>query len=134
MQTNPKNIAAFVAAAIWADGVFDEAEKVTIKEIAEALELEGFEAVVEAELEAVKKLEADAVTEYLNKAGEGVDDEEIGHVFEVALQIVLCDGVLAYDEVSNLFLMADALGLDHEYATLLLADMVKEEEDIEVEL
>lgn len=134
MKTNPKNIAAFVAAAIWADGVYDEAEKVTIKEIAEALELEGFEAVVEAELEAVKNLEADAVTEYLNKAGEGVDDEEIGHVFEVALQIVLCDGVLSHDEVSNLLVMAQALDIETEDAVLMLADMVNEEEDIEVEL
>lgn len=134
MKTDKKNIAAFVAAAIWADGQYDEAEKVTVGEIADALEISDFVAAVDAELEAVKELDGEAVAEYLAKAGEGVDDEEIGHVFEVALQIVLCDGVLAYDEVSNLFLMADALGLDHEYATLLLADMVKEEEDIEVEL
>ncbi len=134
MKTDKKNIAAFVAAAIWADGQFDEAEKVTVDEIADALEINDFAQAVDAELEAVKELEGEAVAEYLAKAGEGVDDEEIGTVFEVALQIVLCDGVLAHDEVSNLFLMADALGLDHEYATLLLADMVKEENDIEVEL
>lgn len=134
MKTDKKNIAAFVAAAIWADGQYDEAEKVTVDEIADALEVEGFAAAVEAELEAVKELEGEAVAEYLVKAGEAVDDEEIGTIFEVALQIVLCDGALAYDEVSNLFIMADALGLDHEYATLLLCDMIKEESDIEVEL
>lgn len=134
MKTDKKNIAAFVAAAIWADGHYDEAEKTTVEEIADAIEIKDFAAAVEEEIEVVKDLEGEAVAEYLVKAGEAVDDEEIGTVFEVALQIVLCDGVLACDEVSNLFVMADALGLGHEYATLLLADMIKEEQDIEVEL
>ncbi|MDO4971655.1 MAG: TerB family tellurite resistance protein [Bacteroidales bacterium] len=134
MKTDKKNIAAFVAAAIWADGQFDEAEKVTVDEIADALEIEDFSAVVEAEVENIKQLEGEAVAEYLEKAAEGVDDEDVATVFEVALQIVLCDGVLAHDEISNLLLMADALGVEHEDAVLLLADMLVNEEDITVEL
>lgn len=132
MKTNNKNIAAFVAAAIWADEVYDEAEKIAVEEIAESLELEGFAADVEAELAKVEKMDGQAVADYLVEAGEGVDDEEIAFVFEAVLQIVLCDGVLAYSEARNLLTVADALGLEHEYALLMVADMMKEENDVEV--
>lgn len=132
MKTNNKNIAAFVAAAIWADEAYDEAEKVAVEEIAEALELEGFAADVEAELAKVEKMDGQAVADYLVEAGEGVDDEELAFVFEAVLQIVLCDGVLAYSEARNLLTVADALGLEHEYALLMVADMMKEENDVEV--
>lgn len=133
MKTNNKNIAAFVAAAIWADEAYDEAEKVAVEEIAEALELEGFAADVEAELAKVEKMDGQAVADYLVEAGEGVDDEELAFVFEAVLQIVLCDGVLAYSEARNLLTVADALGLEHEYALLMVADMMKEENEVEVE-
>lgn len=132
MKTNNKNIAAFVAAAIWADEVYDEAEKIAVEEIAESLKLEGFAADVEAELAKVEKMDGQAVADYLVEAGEGVDDEEIAFVFEAVLQIVLCDGVLAYSEARNLLTVADALGLEHEYALLMVADMMKEENDVEV--
>lgn len=132
MKTNNKNIAAFVAAAIWADEAYDEAEKIAVEEIAEALELEGFSADVEAELAKVEKMDGQAVADYLVEAGEGVDDEELAFVFESVLQIVLCDGVLAYAEARNLLTVADALGLEHEYALLMVADMMKEENEVEV--
>ena len=40
MKTSLENIAAIIAAAIWADGVYDPAEEITVEEIAEALELD----------------------------------------------------------------------------------------------
>lgn len=132
MKTDIKNIAAFVAAAIWADEVYDEAEKVAVEEIAEALELEGFAAAVEAEIAKVGGMDGQAVSDYLVEAGQGVDDEELVHVFEAAMQILLSDGVLSYAEANNLFVAADALGLEHEYALLMIADMVKEEPEMEV--
>jgi tellurite resistance protein len=39
MKTDIKNLAAFLATSIWADGEYDEAEKIAISEIAEAMEL-----------------------------------------------------------------------------------------------
>lgn len=131
MKTNNKNIAAFVAAAIWADEVYDEAEKIAVEEIAEALELENFAADVETEIAKVEKMDGQVVADYLVEAGEGVDDEEVAFVFESVLQIVLCDGVLAYSEARNLLTVADALGLEHEYALLMVAGMVKEGNEIE---
>lgn len=132
MKSNIQNVAAFVAAAIWADEVFDETEKVAVEEIAEDLGLEGFDAALDAEIEKIKDLDGQAVSDYLVKAGEGIDDEEIAHVFEAVMQVTLCDGVLSYPEVSNLLVAADALGLEHEYALLMVADMLKATEEIEV--
>ena len=39
MKTSIDTIAAFTAASIWADGVYDEAEKIAVEEVAESLEL-----------------------------------------------------------------------------------------------
>lgn len=132
MKTNIKNIAAFVAAAIWADEVYDEAEKVAVGEIAEALELEGLDEAVQTELNAIKALDGQAVADYLVEAGQGVDDEELAFVFEAVLQVMLCDGTLAYSEARNLLTVADALGLEHEFALLMVADMMKDEPELEV--
>lgn len=132
MNTNIQNIAAFIAAAIWADEVYDEAEKVAVTEVAEAIEEDGLVAAVETEIEKIKDMDGQAVADYIAQAGEGVDDEDIAIVFEAVLQIMLCDGTLAYSEANNLLSVADALGLEHEYALLMVADMIKEEPEMEV--
>ena len=61
MKTDIKHIAAIVATAIWADGEYDDAEKVVIEEIAEALELDpvSFAQEVEAALAARKAAKAE---------------------------------------------------------------------------
>ena len=41
MKTEMKHIAAIAATAIWADGEYDEAEKIAVEEIAEAFELDA---------------------------------------------------------------------------------------------
>lgn len=132
MNTNIQNIAAFLAAAIWADEVYDEAEKIAVAEVAEAIEEDGLATAVDAEIEKIKDMDGQAVADYIAQAGEGVDDEEIAIVFEAVLQVMLCDGVFAYSEANNLLSVADALGLEHEYALLMVADMMKEESELEV--
>lgn len=132
MKISNKIIAAFVAAAIWADESCDEEEKAAVEEIAKALDLEGLEADVDAELAKLAAMDGQAVADYLVEAGKGVDDEAAAFIFEAVLQVVLCDGFLAYSEARNLLTVADALGLEHEYALLMVADMMKEENDVEV--
>lgn len=136
MKTTIDTIAAFVASAIWADGEYDDAEKITMSEIAEALELDepSFSDAIDVAIAQVKNMDEEAITKFLKEAGEKVDDEEIGIIFEAAMQMVLADGVLAYTEVSDLLVMAEALGIEEEYAILLLADMVKTEPDLDVDL
>jgi tellurite resistance protein len=135
MKTDIKHLAAYVAVAIWADGEYDEAEKIVLEEIAEALELNESElvAAVEAALGEIEDMSDDDINEYILAHSVEVDDDEAAIVYEVALQIVLVDGILGAEEVSNLLSIASVLGLDDAEAVLLLADMVKNEPELEIE-
>ena len=70
----------------------------------------------------------------LKDAAEAVDDEEIGIVFEAAMQMLLADSELSRVEVSNLLVIAEALGIEDEDAILMLADMVKTELDLTINM
>ena len=134
MKTNIKNIAAFLATAIWADGEYDEAEKIALSEIADALEINEAELVAETEaaLAEVEKMDEDAIDAYLSKSGANVDEAEAAQVYMAAMQIVTIDGVLGVEEVDNFLSIAATLGLDDSYAMLLLIDLVKEEPELEL--
>ena len=136
MNTNIKHLAAFAATAIWADGEYDEAEKIVLEEIADAFELndEELKAEVEAALQEIENKDEEEVNAYLLAHSAEIEDEEAEFIYMAALQIVLVDGVLSAEEVSNLLSIASVLGMDDERAVLLLADMVKEEADLCVEL
>ena len=136
MKTSIENIAAIVAAAIWADGVYDPAEEITVEEIAEALELDekAFKAAVDKHVKALEKMSDNQANAALKDAAEAVDDEEIGIVFEAAMQMLLADSELSRAEVSNLLVIAEALGIEDEDAILMLADMVKTELDLTINL
>ena len=134
MKTNIKNLAAFLATAIWADGEYDEAEKVALSEIAEALEVNEVELVAETEAAQAEldKMYEEEVFQYLINNGAEVDEDEAAQVYLAAMQIVTVDGVLGVEEVDNLLAIASALGLDDSYAMLLLIDLVKEEPELEL--
>lgn len=134
MRTNINTIAAFISAAIWADGVYDEAEKIAVEEIADALELDEaeFKSAIDENLAKVRSMSADEASEYLRIASDDVDDEEIGILYEAAMQIVITDNKLSYTEVDNLLFIAEVLGIEDTMAVMLLADMVKTEPELEI--
>lgn len=136
MKTSIENIAAVIAAAIWADGVYDPAEEITVEEIAEALELDekAFKAAVDKHVKALEKMSDNQANAALKDAAEAVDDEEIGIVFEAAMQMLLADSELSRAEVSNLLVIAEALGIEEEDAILMLADMVKTEPELTINM
>ena len=136
MKTKLEHIATIIAAAIWADGVYDPAEEITVDEISDALELdqEKFKEAVEKLVKGMDGLSENMTNAALKDAAEAVDDEEIGIVFEAAMQMLLADGELSRTEVSNLLVIADALGIEEEDAILLLADMVKVEKELTINL
>lgn len=136
MKTSIENIAAVIAAAIWADGVYDPAEEITVEEIAEALELDekAFKAAVDKHVKALEKMSDNQANAALKDAAEAVDDEEIGIVFEAAMQMLLSDSELSRAEVSNLLVIAEALGIEDEDAILMLADMVKTEPELTINM
>jgi uncharacterized tellurite resistance protein B-like protein len=131
MNTSVKDLAALVATAIWADGEFDEAEKIVLGTIAEAFEIEevSLQKEVDASLAEVQSMNEDEVNEYLLSHSAEIEDEEAEMIFEALLEIVLCDGELSSEEVDNLMAMSSAMGIDDSRAILMLVDMVKEEDD-----
>ena len=135
MKTDIKHLEAYVAVAIWADGEYDEAEKIVLEEIADAFELNEAEfiAAVEAALAEIENKSEEEIEECLREHSVEVEEEEAEAIYLAALQIVLVDGVLGADEVSNLLAIASTLGIDDEVAILHLVDMVKEEPELVVE-
>jgi tellurite resistance protein len=136
MNTEIKHIAALVATSIWADGEYDAAERVVVAEIADAFELDAevFAAAVEAELATVESMNEEEVNAYILEHSAEVDDDEAEMLLQAVLQVVIVDGVLGEEEVDNVLSIASALGIDDARAVLMLADLVKEESELQIEL
>lgn len=136
MKTKIETLAGLLSATIWADGEYDEAEHTVLGEIADALELDEAKLVseVEAKLNEIKSANEDEVNAKLKAWGCEVDVEERKVVYEALLQLIISDGVVAYDEIATIFAISEALGMTQEEAVLLLVDMVHTEEDIQVSL
>ena len=136
MNTDIKHIAALVATAIWADGEYDAAEKIVVEEVADAFELnaDDFATAVEAELAVIEPMDSEAVEAYILEHSAEVDDEEAEMLLQAVLQVVIVDGILGEEEVDNVLSIASALGIDDARAVLMLADLVKEEPELQIEL
>ena len=135
MNTNIKDIAAILATAIWADGDYDEAEKIAVGSIADAFELDPTEldAAVDAALKEVEPMVEDGVNAYILDHSAEVDDEEAEMIYEAVLELVLIDGILSSEEVDNLLSIASALGVDESAAVLMLANFIKNEPELQIE-
>lgn len=134
MNTDIKHIAALVASAIWADGEYDEAEKIAVKEIAEAFELDAalFAQEIDAAVTELGTMDEEQVNNYILEHSAEVDDDEAAMLYEAALQIITIDGVVGVEEIDNVLAIASALGLDEAQAVLLFADLIREEPEIEL--
>lgn len=134
MKTNIKNLATILATTIWADGEYDEAEKISVEEIAEAFELDVNKllAAVNAEVEAISAMDEEKVNEVLLQNAAEVDEDEAELVLQAVLQVATVDGVLCEEEVDNILSIASALGVNEARAVLMLADLVKDEPELEI--
>ncbi|MBE6336511.1 MAG: TerB family tellurite resistance protein [Lentimicrobiaceae bacterium] len=134
MNTDIKHIAALVASAIWADGEYDEAEKIVVGEIAEAFELDAalFAQEIDAAVAELGTMDEEQVNNYILEHSAEVDDDEAAMLYEAALQIITIDGVVGVEEIDNVLAIASALGLDEAQAVLLFADLIREEPEIEL--
>jgi tellurite resistance protein len=134
MITDIKHIAAVVATSIWADGEYDEAEKIAVEEIADAFELDAtdFAKEVEAAFAEIEPMDEEQVNNYILEHSAEVEDEEAAMLYEAVLQIITIDGVVGTEEMENALSIASALGLDEAQAVLLFADLVREEPEIEL--
>ena len=136
MKSDIKNVAAFLAVAIWADGVYTEEEKMILAEIAEVLNVEESELTenVDEALKVLQDKDDEAVQAYIIENASALDEEDVKVLMQCAIEIVLADDVIARDEVQVLFDLADATGsVEHTDVALMLADLVKYNPDIEIE-
>ncbi len=136
MKSDIKNVAAFLAVAIWADGVYAEEEKMILAEIAEVLNVEESELTenVDEALKVLQDKDDEAVQAYIIENASVLDEEDVKVLMQCAIEIVLADDVIARDEVQVLFDLADATGsVEHTDVALMLADLVKYNPDIEIE-
>lgn len=136
MKSDIKNVAAFLAVAIWADGVYAEEEKTILAEIAEVLNVEESELTenVDEALKFLQDKDDEAVQAYIIENASALDEEDVKVLMQCAIEIVLADDVIARNEVQVLFDLADATGsVEHTDVALMLADLVKYNPDIEIE-
>ena len=136
MKTDIKVTARLMASILVAGGEYGEQEQAIVLEVAEALQYneDDFFSAVEAALDEVEELDEDKLNTTIKEQAALVADEEIGLVFESALELSLADRVLTISEAEMLHVIAEALGISAPMATLLIADMLKEEDDIEIDL
>ncbi|WP_211638859.1 hypothetical protein, partial [Porphyromonas levii] len=132
IKSDIKSLSIFLAATIWADGVYDEAEKDTIDAIAEAFGfgVEQLHNEIDSLIASLDEKSEEEINEMLLTAGAEIKDEEADLVYEAALELTMIDGVLSVDEVSNLISIADALGIDTDLAMLMMANYVKDTPEV----
>ena len=136
MKTNINNIARFLASAIMADGKYDNAETIALEEIADVMEFHPEEliATVETEVKTISGLNEKKLKETLCVASTEIAEGENIILFESLLELVLVDGNLTTEEVETLLEAADLLAIPQAEAVLMLADMVKEEPEMNINL
>lgn len=133
MKTRSKVLASFIAAAIWADGEYNEFEKEFIAELGDGLGIKDFEKVLESEISAVESMSEDDLADYLEKNAKGVNAKEKEGVLAICLQALCADAFLSQDEIENFFAFADILGVDEDAAQDILDEFIDEEEDLIIE-
>lgn len=135
MKTDIKNIAAFLAVAIWADGVYAEEEKEILAEIAQAIGVDASEltTLVGRAVEGFEGKDDEAMSAYLVENASAIAEEDGNVLMQCAIEIILADGSITRDEIQALFDLADATGVvEHADVALMLADFVKYEPDVEI--
>ena len=133
MKTKSKVLASFLAAAVWADGEYDEFEKQLVEEMAEALDIKALDKDLTEAISKTENMSEDELADILEKEALNVSPEEKEGVLMLCLQMMSADAYLGGDEIENFFSFADILGVDEDAAETMLDEYIEEEEDLIVE-
>ena len=110
MKTDIKILSSFLAAAVWADGEYDEFEKDFVGDLSEELEMPQLKETLDKEIKTVEKMTEDGLADYLEAAAKKVAKGDAEGILMLCLQIMCADAYFAQDEVDNFFAFADILG------------------------
>lgn len=133
MKTKSNVLATFLAAAVWADGEYNEFEKELVLEIGDELGVKGLDKDLQEAIEATEKMSEDELADALEEAAKGVAPSEKEGILALCLQMLCADAYLSADEMDNFFAFADILGIDEDKAQEILDEFVDEEEDLIIE-
>ena len=133
MKTNIEVVSSFLAAAIWADGEFDEFEKEFVNDLSKDLEQPKLVEALGKEIKATEAMSEEQLADYLEKASKNVDKEEREGVLALCLQLMCADAFLATTEVENFFSFAEFLGVNEDTANAMLDEFVEENEELIIE-
>ncbi len=133
MKTKSKVLASFLAAAVWADGEYDEFEQQLTEELAEELGVKSLEKDLNEAISSTANLSEDMLADLLEKEAKNVVPEEKEGILMLCLQMMSADAYLGNDEIENFFSFAEILGVDEDAAEAMLDEFIEEEEDLIVE-
>lgn len=133
MKTKSNVLAAFLAAAVWADGEYNEFEKELVLEIGDELGVKGLDKDLEESIAATENMSEEELADALEEAAKGVAPSEKEGILALCLQMLCADAYLSADEMDNFFAFADILGIDEDKAQETLDEFVDEEEDLIIE-
>lgn len=133
MGITSKTIAPFIAAAVTAQGDYDEIAQECVTDLAEELDLKDLQKEVEAALKKIEKLSDDDFETYIDAAAKAVKAPEKEATLLISLQVLASDGVITADEMENYFAFAEVLGVDDDKASELFDEFVEDSEDLEIE-
>ena len=128
MKTNSKVLASFLAAAVWADGEYNEYEKELVAEIGEVLEVSTLSKDLETAIAATENISEEELSSVLEAASKEVNKQEKEGVLMLCLQMLCADAYLSEEEVENFFAFADILGIEDETAQTILDEFINEED------
>ena len=133
MKTESKVLASFLAAAVWADGEYNEFEQELVQEIGDELGVKGLDKDLQEAIAATEKMSEDELADVLEEAAKNVVASEKEGILALCLQMLCVDAFLSSDEIDNFFAFADILGVDEDKAQEILDEFVDEEEDLIIE-
>ena len=133
MKTDIKTLTSFLAAAVWADGEYDEYEKEFVGDLAAELEMSQLADALEKEIKDTETMTEEQLADYLESAAKKVAAGEGEGILSLCLQMMCADAFLAQDEMDNFFSFAEILNVDDDSATAILDEFVDEEEDLIIE-
>lgn len=133
MKTKSEVLASFLAAAVWADGEYDEFEQSFVADLSDELGVKSLGKDLTEAISSTEKMSEDELSSYLEAAAKNVSADEKEGVLSICLQLMCADAFLATTEVENFFAFADFLGIDEETASSILDEFVAEEEDLIIE-
>lgn len=133
MKTESKVLASFLAAAVWADGEYNEFEQELVQEIGDELGVKGLDKDLQEAIAATEKMSEDELADVLEEAAKNVVASEKEGILALCLQMLCVDAFLSSDEIDNFFAFADILGINEDKAQEILDEFVDEEEDLIIE-